>query len=135
MMLNLSTIPFLANFKIKRWRKYLIALIKFKYENFLIFYTENENSKTRTTHIRAQNLRLINGRFPTISSHFFANYMNIFHKNEVQTVILRCWTGLKLNWFKSYGTNAKKCKNAKNITQMRSFSKKRETEILTFCET
>ena len=38
-----------------------------------------------------QNLRLINGRFPTLSSHFFTNYMNIFHKIEVQTVILRCW--------------------------------------------
>ena len=24
----------------------------------------------------------------TISSHFFANFMNIFHKTEVQTVIL-----------------------------------------------
>jgi hypothetical protein len=37
----------------------------------------------------SQNLRLINGRFPTLSSHFFSNYMNIFHKTEVQTVILR----------------------------------------------
>ena len=39
----------------------------------------------------AQNLRLINGRFPTLSSHSFANYIKIFHKTEVQTVILRCW--------------------------------------------
>ena len=38
----------------------------------------------------AQNLLLINGRFPTISSHFFANYMKIFYKTEIQTVILRC---------------------------------------------
>ena len=37
-----------------------------------------------------QNLRLTNGRFLTISSHFFAKYMNMFHKTEVQTVILRC---------------------------------------------
>ena len=55
----------------------------------------------------AQNLLLINVRFPTISSHFFANYMNICHKPEVQTVILRCWTGLNLNWFKSYDTKCK----------------------------
>ena len=36
-----------------------------------------------------QHLLLTNGSFPTISSHFFANCMNIFHKTEVQTVILR----------------------------------------------
>ena len=43
----------------------------------------------------AQNLRLINGHFLTISSRFFAKYMNIFHKTEVQTIILRCWTNTK----------------------------------------
>ena len=47
----------------------------------------------------ASNLRL--------TSHFFANYMNIFHKTEVQMVILRCRTGLYLNWFKSYDTKRK----------------------------
>ena len=46
----------------------------------------------------------------TISSHFFGNHMNIFHKTGVKTVILRCWTGLKLNWFNSYDTNAKNVK-------------------------
>ena len=35
---------------------------------------------------------------------FFANYMNILHKTEVQMIILRCCTGLYLNWFKSYDT-------------------------------
>ena len=35
---------------------------------------------------------------------FFDNYLYIFHKTEVQTVILRCWTGLNHNWFKSYDT-------------------------------
>ena len=34
---------------------------------------------------------------------FFANCMVIFHKTEVQTVILRCLTGLHLDWFKQYG--------------------------------
>ena len=33
---------------------------------------------------------------------FFANFMNIFHKTEVQTVILRCLVSLNLNWIKSY---------------------------------
>ena len=37
-------------------------------------------------------------RFLTISGHFFDNYLYIFDKTEVQTVILRCWTSLNLNW-------------------------------------
>ena len=69
----------------------------------------------------------LNIRFTTTSGHFFANYMSIFHKTEVQTVILRCWTSLYLNWFKSYERIAKKRKNAKNakneeiITQITIF--------------
>ena len=37
--------------------------------------------------------------------HFcpFFCHMFIFHKTEVQTVILRCLTNLHLDWFKSYG--------------------------------
>ena len=35
---------------------------------------------------------------------FFANCINIFHKTEVQTVILVCLTGQNINWFKSYDT-------------------------------
>ena len=42
--------------------------------------------------------------FLTISNQFSAIYINIFHKTEVQMVILRCWTGLYLNWFKCYDT-------------------------------
>ena len=38
---------------------------------------------------------------------FFATYMIIFHKTEVQTVILRCLTRLNLIWFTSYDTNCK----------------------------
>ena len=45
----------------------------------------------------------INDRVATVSGHFFAICVFIFHKTEVQTVILRCLTGLNLNWFKSYG--------------------------------
>ena len=54
-----------------------------------------------------QNLRQLDCSFTTISSHFFAIYINIFHKNEVQTVILRCWTGLYLDWFMNYDTKRK----------------------------
>ena len=50
-----------------------------------------------------QNLRQLNCSFTTISSQFFGIYIYIFQKTEVQTVILRCWTFLYLNWFYSYG--------------------------------
>ena len=40
-------------------------------------------------------------------SHFFPNYMNVFHKTEIQMVILSCWTGLNLNWLRSYDTKRK----------------------------
>ena len=43
------------------------------------------------------------GHFMTLSGHFFANYIKIFQKTVVQTVILRCIAGLNLNWIKSYG--------------------------------
>ena len=46
-------------------------------------------------------MRLTIGRFLTISSHFFINQINIFNKNEVLTVILRCWTIPCLNWHKN----------------------------------
>ena len=38
----------------------------------------------------SQNLRLINHHFTTLSNHFFGIAMSIFHKTEIQTVILRC---------------------------------------------
>ena len=46
----------------------------------------------------SSNLRLINGCFTTISIQIFA----IFHKTEVQTIILRCLVCLNLSWTKSY---------------------------------
>ena len=38
--------------------------------------------------------------------------MVIFHKTEIQTVILRCLTNLNLNWFQRYDKKRKKAKNA-----------------------
>ena len=58
--------------------------------------------------------QLINSHFKTIYGHFFANYMFIFHKTEIQTVILRCLTIINLNCYKSYDTKHKNAKNAKN---------------------
>ena len=56
---------------------------------------------------KSENLSFKNGHFSTNSCHFFANYINIFHKNEVQTVILRCFTVINLDWFKLYGLRCK----------------------------
>ena len=50
---------------------------------------------------------MINGYFTTISGHFFANCIFIFHKTEVQMVILMCLSGLKSDWFKGYNTKSK----------------------------
>ena len=44
---------------------------------------------------------------------FFANCMVIFHKNEIQTVILRCLRSLNLTWYNCYDTKRKNAKNAK----------------------
>ena len=43
---------------------------------------------------------LLNNCYKIISGHFFAICNFIFHKTEVQTVNLRCLTGLNHNWFK-----------------------------------
>ena len=40
--------------------------------------------------------------FWTIFGHFLANYTKIFHKKEIQTVILRYLVCLNLNGIKSY---------------------------------
>ena len=42
------------------------------------------------------------GHFTTLSGHFLANYINIFHKIELQTIILMCLTCLNLIWIKSH---------------------------------
>ena len=38
---------------------------------------------------------------------FSANCMFTFHKKEFQTVILRCLTGLNIDWFKNYSLRCK----------------------------
>ena len=58
--------------------------------------------------------QLINSHFKTIYGNFFANYMFIFHKTKIQTVILRCLTITNLNFYKSYDTKHKSAKTAKN---------------------
>ena len=43
---------------------------------------------------------------------FFSKYMVIFHKTEIQTVILRFLMSLNLNWYKSYDSKWKNSKSA-----------------------
>ena len=45
------------------------------------------------------------GYFTTISGHFWAIYIYIFHKIEVQIIILRCLTSLNSNWIRTYNIN------------------------------
>ena len=71
----------------------------------------------------------------TITGHFFTNYMFIFHKTEIQTVILRCLTIINLNCYKSYDTkhkNAKKHKKRKHVF-LYKIAKETEMEIFAFC--
>ena len=50
---------------------------------------------------------LINDHSKTIFGHYFAVCIFIFHKTEVQKVILRCLMSLNLNWYKRYDTKCK----------------------------
>ena len=52
-------------------------------------------------------MTIIIAHFTTTSGHFSPNCMFIFHKKEVQTVILRCLMGLNIDWFKNYGLRCK----------------------------
>ena len=82
------------------WRR---NWLKYKYALYNKLVLEGVTKKSRLT----------NCRFTTISSQISAIYINIFHKTEVQTVILRCWTVLYINWLKSYDKNEKHAKTQK----------------------
>ena len=84
-------------------------MISFDYSWFLaknLLYPSLENSKTGiaitidSSIKKATTFRV--GHFTTISGHFFTNCINIFHKTEVQMVILRRLTCINLNCIKSY---------------------------------
>ena len=53
---------------------------------------------------KIENLSFKNGHFTPISGHFFGTYISIFHKTEIQTVILRCLVCKNCSWIKSYNT-------------------------------
>ena len=72
--------------------------LQYEIQNFSIQFLFNFVRK------KTESLWLINGSFTTISGHFSANYIKIFHKTEVQMVILRYLVCLNLNWIKSNST-------------------------------
>ena len=51
---------------------------------------------------KSENLSFKNGHFMTISGYFFVNYINIFHKTEIQMIILMCLVCKNFIWIKSY---------------------------------
>ena len=67
--------------------------------------------KPRACLANFQNIATDKWSFYIIFGLLFANCVLIFHKTEIQTVILRGLTSLNPNWYNSYDT---KCKNAKN---------------------
>ena len=69
------------------------------------------NLKLRASSVNSQKIATDNWKIYDHIWPFFANYMFIFHKLEVQMVILRCWTSLNLN-YKSYDTKRKNTNNA-----------------------
>ena len=62
---------------------------------------------------------------------FFANYIFVFHKTEIQTVILRCLVNLNLNWYKSFDKKQKTQKVPVCVFEQNC--KKMEMEIFPFC--
>ena len=63
--------------------------------------------KISTLNSDSELMLLIYDHCTTISGHFFALCMFLFHKTEVQMVILGCLTALNPNWFTSYDTKSK----------------------------
>ena len=82
---------------------YLLKLINYMKEKFNFVWVIKINLKTDWKW-----MLLLNNCSKTVSGHFFAICIFIFHKTEAHTVILRCTTGLNLNWFKSYGLRCSK---------------------------
>ena len=70
------------------------------------------NLKLRASSVNSQKIATDKWKIYDHIWPFFSNYMFIFHKIEIQTVILRCLTSLNLNWYKSYDTKRKNSKNA-----------------------
>ena len=74
--------------------------------SFSCLLIQRELSRGTVLHFDLKETTFAFGHFTTIYGHFFANYIDIFHKTEIQTVILRCLVCKNLNWIKSYNNIA-----------------------------
>ena len=75
---------------------------------------QRENSKSlprvpKYSHRHKKQKKLWVGHFMILSDHFLANYLYVFHKIELQTIILMCLTCLNLFWIKSYNIKHNFC--------------------------
>ena len=73
----------------------------FFFEQFMI---EKKLQKCSYVKSDRKQMLLLNNCYKTVSGHFFTVCIFIFHKTEVQMVLM----GLNLNWFKSYGLKCSK---------------------------
>ena len=97
-----------------------LGMFLFRVHIFINFmsYISNSNKKSQKpqgvlfdlNHVKTDPkwMLLLNNCYDIVSGHFFAICIFIFHKTEVQTVILRCLMGLYLNWLKGYGLKCRK---------------------------
>ena len=68
----------------------------------ILIYANFEPMPYHAVYSESKRMTITNAHFSTISGHFFTKCMFIFHKTEVQKILLRCLMGLHLDWFKSY---------------------------------
>ena len=78
---------FIFSFQIFKTQLFLMSVTSSLFNRYLCFRNKSQCSLDfKCIETDAQNLQLTNVRFLTNSSHFFTNYINIFHKTEVQAV-------------------------------------------------
>ena len=82
-----------AKAELRHYKKHVISVAQyFDFKQLLYVVGNFHFLRTHTKISRVCKPKFASGvnvRFTTISSQFFVNYMNFFHKTEVQTVILR----------------------------------------------
>ena len=84
----------------KTWRNTL-KLSKWHEENLPLKKSYSLDRFEQVERSKIEKSQLTNSHFMSISGHFFANYLDNFHKTEVLMVILRCIVCLHPNWIKS----------------------------------
>jgi hypothetical protein len=89
-------------YNVKKW--FIPVRIDPQYVPYSSFFYQNISKNQKEINLKTdwKRMLLLNDCYKTVSSHFFAICMLIFHKTEAQTVILICSMGLNFNWFNRY---------------------------------